>query len=90
MSGWGLRIRLDAGGFYAKSRGVAVLSKPFPTREAAEEVRRAMPNGAEFEVVEQIELIVSVSPEQLRRIDNPCCDRGPCSNLLDHDGECSL
>jgi hypothetical protein len=52
--GWALRVRDDADGFYARMRG-RVLGKRwyiFTSRDEAEEVRRAMMNGAEFEVVE--------------------------------------
>ena len=48
--GWALRVRDDAAGFSAHAKG-RVVAAGFVTREEAEEVRRAMPNGAEFEVV---------------------------------------
>jgi hypothetical protein len=50
VSGWALRIRGDAEGFYAHARGKVL--EVFTTRDAAEEIRRALANGAEFEVVE--------------------------------------
>lgn len=50
-TGWALRVRDDAAGYYAKARG-RVMADPFGSQDEAEQVRRAMPNGAEFEVVE--------------------------------------
>jgi hypothetical protein len=52
--GWALRVRDDADGFYARARGQVVGRGwcIFTTHDEAEEVRRAMMNGAEFEVVE--------------------------------------
>ena len=51
MSTFGLWVRPDADGFYRHVRG-ELIGEPFPSRDEAEEVRRAMPNGAEFEVME--------------------------------------
>jgi hypothetical protein len=48
--GWALRVRDDAVGFYRHARGR--IMGAFTTPDEAEEVRRAMMNGAEFEVVE--------------------------------------
>lgn len=48
-----LRVRDDAtghGNFYVKHRGEHM--GWFGTRQEAEDVRRAMPNGAQFDVVE--------------------------------------
>lgn len=52
MRAFGLRVREDAAGHYAHLRGEVLGATPFPSHEDAETVRRAMPNGAEFEVVE--------------------------------------
>jgi hypothetical protein len=46
-----LRVRDDADGYYRNQRGKR-MGRPFDTRDEAEDVRRHMPNGAEFEVVE--------------------------------------
>src|SRR5690606_3361363 len=54
MSAYRLRIRDDAtgyGNFYVKYRG-QFMGAHFDTRQDAEDTRRAMPNGAEFDVVE--------------------------------------
>ena len=54
MTVYRLRVRDDAAGYgnyYIKYRG-QFLGRPFDTSQEAEDVRRAMPNGAEFEVVE--------------------------------------
>jgi hypothetical protein len=46
-----LRVRADASGYYGRCRGL-VMPHQFLTVEEAEDVRRAMPNGNEFEVVD--------------------------------------
>ena len=54
MSVYRLRVRDDAtgyGDFYVPHRG-ELFGRPFDTRAEAEDVIRAMPNGACFEVVE--------------------------------------
>lgn len=56
MSTFRLRVRDDAtghGNYYADKRGQHM--GWFDTAQDAEDVRRAMPNGAEFEVVEVAE-----------------------------------
>lgn len=50
-----LRVRDDArgyGDYYVKYRGQR-MGRSFDTREEAEEIRRAMPNGECFEVIEE-------------------------------------
>jgi hypothetical protein len=49
--GWALRVRSDAAGFYRRAQG-RIIGHPFATLDEAEQVRRAMPNGGEFEAVE--------------------------------------
>lgn len=46
-----IRVRDDAGGYYKDHRGER-MGRPREDFEEAEEIRRACPNGHEFEVVE--------------------------------------
>lgn len=55
MSGWGLRAKSS---YPWHSDGAVLGVDPPMTREEAEEVRRAMPNGEHFELVEVATLAV--------------------------------
>ena len=46
-----LKVRDNASGYYSNSRGKVMVDSPFSSQEEAEDVRRVMMNGAEFEVM---------------------------------------